>query len=204
MKDLWERLEAWGTKVSAGSLKLRGGATEKKIAAAEKKMKVKFPPDFRESLLLHDGQEAEPGFDWMPGCSPLQPLEAIIERWKEERDIEEEYGNEDAEDDAEDDARLKAGMYLAPRIPIAGSPYWDGDNTYVDLAPGSKGKSGQIITFTTECDLTVLGDSFRSTLERYVKMLEDGKLVWAPGYGVAPKKKGKWADHPAEQFAKMK
>jgi len=201
MKDVWERLEAWGKKSGAGSLKLRDGASEKAIAAAEKAMKLKFPQDLRESLLLHDGQEDEPDFDWMPGCSPLQPLHALVERWKEERDMEEE---EVEDEDSEDDAKLKDGLYNVKRIPIAGTQWWDGDNTYVDLAPGSKGKAGQIITFTSECDISVLGPSLRATLERYAKMLEGGKLVWKKGAGVVPKGKSDWDGNPAEEFAAMK
>lgn len=202
MKDVWQRLEDWGKKSGAGSLKLRDGVKEKDIAAAEKAMKLNFPADLRESLLAHDGQEDiedEPVFDWLPGCSPLQPLHAVVERWTEERDMEEEAEDEDSSDDP----KLKAGLYNARRIPIAGSKWWDGDNTYVDLAPGSKGTSGQLITFVTECDICLLGPSLRATLERYASMLESGKLVWHPESGIIPKKK-EWSGHPAEDFAKIK
>jgi cell wall assembly regulator SMI1 len=201
MKEIWRRLEAWGEKAGAGTLKLRDGATEKEIAAAEKKMKLKFPADLRESLLLHDGQEEEPDFEWMPACSPLQPLHALVERWEEERDLESE---DDSDDDSEADARMKSCLFHAKRVPIAGTEYWDGDNTYVDLAPGSKGKVGQLITFVTECDLVVLGPSLRDALDRYATMLESGKLVWdKKGRSVVPAKK-KWKGNPAEDFTTMK
>ena len=61
-------------------MNLRAGSTEKAVAVAEKKMKLKFPNDFRASLLLHDGQEQledEERFPWRVGCSRLQPLKAI-------------------------------------------------------------------------------------------------------------------------------
>ena len=206
MKDLWERLEAWGEKSGAGSLRLRKGATEKQIAAAEKKMKLQFPKDFRASLLLHDGMasdEGEPGhFSWLPGCDPLKPLSAMVQQWVDEREMDD--GDEgDGEVDG-DDVRLKAALHHEKRIPIAGSDYWDGDNTYIDFAPGSKGTAGQVITYTSECDLTVLGTSFRNALERYVSMLESGKLVWHEENGVVPKGKTDWNGNDAEAFAKMK
>ena len=202
MKDVWDRIEAWGKKSKAGSLKLRDGAKEKDIAAAEKKLGFKLPADYRESLLLHDGQETEPDFPWMPGCSPLQPLHAILERWAEEREQEEEFPG--SGEDSADDARMLDGLYNAKRVPIAGTQWWDGDNTYVDLAPGSKGKVGQVISFVTECDLTVLGPSFRATLERYATFLEQGKLVWNEELKDVVPKKGPWSGNPAEDFSKMK
>ncbi len=171
MKDLWARLDAVA-KSSKLTLGLRNGATEKEIAATEKKMKLKFPTDFRESLLLHDGQEGDQDelFPWMPGCSPLKPLLSIVERWQEELELVDE---DDAGGDAED-ARLQAGLYNKARIPIAGTEYWDGDNSYIDLAPGSEGTCGQLIGFSSECDIEVLGTSFRDALRSYVEALESG------------------------------
>jgi cell wall assembly regulator SMI1/predicted DNA-binding WGR domain protein len=201
MKDLWDRLEAWGAKSGAGSLKLRPGATEKDIAAAEKKMKLKFPADFRAHLALHDGQESETSWPWMPGCSPLAPLHAIVERWKDERDMDE--GQRDIADES-DDGKHKLGLWYPKRIPIAGSQWWDGDNTYLDFDPGTNGTAGQVLTFVTECDLVVLGASFRELLERYVTLLESGALVWdAKRCDVFPAKGG-WSGHPAEHMLKLK
>ena len=201
MQDLIERLEAWGKKNGAGSLKLRPGASEKDIAAAEKAMKLEWPADLRALYLAHDGQESGATLEWMPGCSPLQPLSAIVERWKEERDMEED--DEGAKDEDAEDAKLLDCLWHPKRIPIAGTQWWDGDNTYVDLAPGSKGKKGQLITFVTECDIEVLAPSLRAAMERYVTMLEGGKLIAKDG-SVVPAKKGEWRGHPSEDFAKMK
>lgn len=36
-----------------------------------------------------------------------------------------------------------------PRIPIAGSAYWDGDISFIDLAHGPKGVTGQLVTMVT-------------------------------------------------------
>ena len=110
MEDLWRRLEAWGKKTGAGSLKLRAPATEEEIRLAEGTMELAFPHDFREHLLWHDGQKRDPDFPWLTGCAPLQPLDAIVARWQEERE--------------------------PARIPIAGSPSWSGPNTYLEVPSG--------------------------------------------------------------------
>ncbi len=202
MKDLWERLEAWGAKSGAGSLLLRPGASEKDIAAAEKTMGLKFPADFRAHLLQHDGQETEPKLPWMPGCSPLAPLHALVERWKEERDMDEDQRDIDEQSD---DGKYLMGLWYPKRIPIAGTQWWDGDNTYLDFVPGKKGKAGQVITFTSECDLAVLGPTFRDTVEKYVLLLEAGKLLWDDNQtDVVPAKGGSWGGNAADELAKMK
>lgn len=211
MKDVWDRLEAWGKKSGAGSLSLRDGVTEKQIVAAEKKMKLQFSKDLRESFLVHDGQEEREGeedggafFWWMPGCSRLRSLDDVVDRWVEEQDMDDGQDEEDKEPDASGNKRLKAALHHPKRIPIAGNHFWDGDNTYIDLAPGSKGSVGQLITFTTECDLAVLGTSLRASLERYVQMLESGKLVWNPESGILQKGKKEWDGNTSEIFARMK
>lgn len=170
--NLWTRLEALAKKAKK-PLGLRKGVSEKTLAAAEKKMKLAFPSDFRASLLLHDGQEGaqEELFEWMPGCSPLASLDAIVAQWSDEL---ENADDEDEEPAVDEDPRLHRAIFHAKRIPIAGTPYWDGDNTHVDLFPGPKGKSGQLVTFVTECDRVVLGESFSAALESYVEALESG------------------------------
>ena len=204
MKDLWDRLEAFARKNTPRSLRLRPGAAEKAIAAAEKKLKLTFPPAFRESLLAHDGQERSDEdddeestlFPWLPGCSPLAPLADIVAQWKDERDNEED---EDEEPEAE--GAIFDVLTHPRRIPIAGTAYWDGDNTYVDLFPTAKGTVGQVVMFTSECDMALLGSSLRDALETYLHALESGDWVFDPkAGGVRPKGK-KSNDNAAEAFA---
>jgi cell wall assembly regulator SMI1 len=204
MNDLWERLGSWAAKNAGRELGLRKGASESSIAAAEKTLALRFPDDFRASLLLHDGQDAgddDSLFEWMPGCSPLVPLEAIVERWKEEVELAEEYPNDDIK--VVEHGRLHSVLWFSKRIPIAGNRWWDGDNTYLDFFPGPKGKSGQVITFVTECDLVVLGPSFRQTIALYVEALEKGDWVFSEKKGHVVPKKDKPDDYPnrSDQFA---
>lgn len=139
MDKLWGRLEAWAKKNAKRSLRLKKGASEKQIAAAEKKMKLNFPAAFRASLLLHDGQDAKDDtFEWMPGCSPLASLDAIVEQWVDEQ----EQVDPDEPKKAVEGGLLWNVLWHPRRVPIAGTPYWDGDNTYLDLHPGPKGHRG--------------------------------------------------------------
>jgi cell wall assembly regulator SMI1 len=208
MKTLWDRLEKWAKSNAKLSLRLRKGASEKTVAAAEKKMKLRFPADFRESLLAHDGQETNDaeakayqdehggfcGFEWMPGCSPLATLDAIVERWEEEQD----NIDEDDEPKAIEKGLLHNVLWHAKRIPIAGTPYWDGDNTYIDLFPGPKGADGQLITFVTECDMVVLGSSMSQAVESYLQALESKAWVHDAKKGHVRGAKEKADDYPNE------
>jgi cell wall assembly regulator SMI1 len=174
---LWSRLDAIA-KPFGKTLRLRAGASEEAIAAAEATMKLAIPPDLRAALKLHDGQddsEYDACFPWMPGCSPLRSLREIVARWEEEVALAEADTGEAAED-----PRLRVGLWLPKRIPIAGTQWWDGDNTYVDLAPGPKGSVGQLISFSSECDIEVLGTSFHDALAAYVGALESRAWLYDP------------------------
>jgi cell wall assembly regulator SMI1 len=188
MEELWTRLEAWALNNAGKSLGLRPGATEEAIAAAEQAMGLTFPPDYRASLLAHDGQEGRHGevFEWLPGCSPLKPLAQVVERYKEEQGLAEEFPDEEQRAEGP----LHTVLWHPKRIPIAGNEWWDGDNTYVDLHPTAEGTPGQIITFVTECDLVRLGTSLADAIESYLAALESGDWVFAKdkeGGHVTPK-----------------
>jgi len=201
MKDLWERLEAHATK-HGRSLRLRPGATEKAVSDAERVIGRPFPADFRASVLAHDGQEPGEGdetpFEFLPGCSPLAPVAAIAANWKDEQDYAQAASGDHTPE-------ILNTLKHPLRIAIAGTPWWDGDNTYLDLTPAAAGTVGQVITFTSECDMSLLGPSFRGALEAYLDALdqrawnysadkkhvigpegfEDGNLSWNWGEWIA-------------------
>lgn len=177
MEDYWKSIEAWHNKHTGRSLNLRKGVSEKEIANAEKKLKIKFQPDFRSHLLLHDGQNhTENTTEWLPGCTFLAPLEEIVSQWKQEREDFAEFEEETTK------TQLKGSMLKCfshpKRIPIAGTKYWDGDAAYLDFAPGKKGFVGQVIALYTECDFVVMGNSFEHALKRYAEALQQGIFKW--------------------------
>jgi cell wall assembly regulator SMI1 len=171
MKDLWARLEAWAQIRAKRSLRLRPGAGERAVKAAEKTMKMTFPDDFRASVLAHDGQE--PGrdtFAWLPGCRPLMTLDEIVDGWKSE----EKRGR--PRQDKPEPGPYRTLLWHPKRIPLDASDL--GVHTYIDLFPGDSGTAGQILTFVSECELAILGPSMRAALETYVGGLEIGDWVW--------------------------
>ena len=178
IEALWERLEVIA-KRHGRSLRLRPGVSEAALTAAEATMNLAIPADLRASLALHDGQDDDEDdtFPWMAGCSPLRSLAEIVEQWKVEVGLA--VPDEDSGEDPPD-PRLRPGLSLPQRIPIAGNQWWDGGNSFVDLAPGPDGTEGQLISFSSECDIEVLGTSFAEALEAYVGALEAGTCLYDP------------------------
>lgn len=207
MKALWGRLEAWAQK-QGQSLRLRSGVTEKKIAAAEKKMRLRFPADVKSTLLLFDGQDTElHPLMWCPGCGFLSSLDEIVEQHAQSAD---DADSDAAADDitdglaakTQDGGRIRNVIFSPKRIPISGAPYFDGDITYIDLDPGPRGTSGQLIALTSECDFLALGSSLSEHLSAYLDALEKGELVLASDGDVVPKGQPYWKEHPGEWFAR--
>lgn len=204
---LWMRLQGWIGAAGAPSLELNPPATEKAIRAAEKEMGLAFPPDFRASLRLHDGQASSDAadarsFPWLPGCAPLAPLDKIIAEFKNQQKLARQH---QAKTDiaVSPNGRLKGGVYRTGRIPIAGTPRWDGDNTFIDLDPGPAGMPGQLITMVTKSDFVVIDTSFATALERWINVLERGLWIYnAERHAVHPRALAPQAAHPAGWFSK--
>lgn len=186
LAKLWKRLESIAG-AHGRSLMLRDGASAKEVAAAEKKFGREFPTDYRESMSLHDGQQQNAeAFAFLPGCSLLSPLSAIVEFHTSLLELAEEYPPE--ADEFGPEGMIHLAVFHADRIPLAGYPYWDGDNTYIDFANGPKGTSGQLITMFTESDFVRLGSGIGDALEAFVTALDSGAWIYDATLGrVVPK-----------------
>jgi cell wall assembly regulator SMI1 len=176
MRALWDRLESLMADKEPPP-RLRAPATEAAIAAAEATMGLAFPPDFRASLLVHDGQEdGADDFDtleWLPHQAPLAPLDRIVDQWREHCEAFERHH-------AGEEPRLLEGGTLyhyfwhPKRIPIAGNPWFDQDNAYLDFIPGPNGVPGQLVMFGKSAFGSVLAPSFRTALAIFADALESG------------------------------
>ena len=202
LRDLWRRLETWVGAYGAPSLGLADGASERAIAAAEKTMKLKFPPDVRASLAIHAGQAADGVvFPWMPGCAPLLSLERIVERWEEEQELARKKPPK--KESVEAGGKLKGGVYRTGRIPLAGPVGKDPARTFLDLDPGPAGVSGQLITMVNATDFVVIDASFTAAFERWVNVLERGLWSYdAEWHTVHPRALAPATSHPAGLFSK--
>lgn len=183
MDALWSRLEQ--VAQSAGkSLHLRAGASASAVDSAEKALGRALPEDYKQSILLHDGQDqTSEAFPFLPGSGLLAPLEHVVRFHADLVELESEYREEaeaEGEDyDAVDDAGvLRYALYHSARVPIAGYPHWDGDNTCLDFAPGPNGTAGQLIGMCSESEFVRLGSTFSEVLNAYVDALESGAWVF--------------------------
>lgn len=199
--EQWDRLERWMMDHTGRSLGLRAGASESDIAELEQRMGLGLPPDMRASLLAHDGQETDDTIAFSPCGGFYGSVESIGEKWSDDQELAEEFPLSLSE--TQDEGRILDGVFSVRRIPIAGAPYWDGDNTYLDFAPGPKGTPGQVIQLTSECDFVVLASSVSEYLDRLIQTLESGALVYNDAQQeIVPKGQEVWGEHPADWFVR--
>ena len=182
------------------SLGLRAGATENDIAKLEQNTGLTLPADLRASLLAHDGQEANETIAFSPCGGFYASVEDIYAKWSDDQELAEEFPLSMSE--TQDGDRILDGVFSVKRLPIAGAPYWDGDNTYLDFAPGPKGTPGQVIQLTSECELVVLASSFSEYLERLIRTLESGALVYnTEQEDLVPQGYEYWEENPGDWLA---
>jgi cell wall assembly regulator SMI1 len=183
------------------TLGLRPGGSDAALDALEKALGLPLPADYRELIKFADGQDKH-SFPWMPGCDRLAPVATVAPQLAEERGLASEFP---ASSDEECEGWTYRGRYFANRLPIAGSQWWDGDVTYLDMAPGPKGKVGQLVTMTSECDFAVLGESLGQALERYAAALASGDLAWhADKKALSLRGEKPFSGHMAYKFAVAK
>ena len=173
----WRRIESWfADRHPEVALGLAKGASEKSIAAAEKKLGARFPPDVRASFLVHDGQVDEPGVQLWPWARRLGSLESLTACWTGDRKYFDERTMAERLDWLSDDRKVRQ-VHLHPRqVPLGGSRHWDYGRLLVDLIPGPEGVEGQIIA-RDDIDLVFVAPSFGALLDRIATGLEDGTMV---------------------------
>lgn len=190
VRKAWAAIERCFERHPGAQLKLRPPATEKSIAAAEHTLGIRFPDDYRESLLVHDGQDDEPNVFLFPVAQRLGSLESLVTCWKDDRKYFDETDPEKRFEWLDDSERVRQ-VHLHPKqIPIAGSTYWDYGRLLIDYVPGPAGTAGQIIA-RDDIDLRFIAPSFGVLLSKIATGLEDGTTVVTEHDGqfdLAPKK----------------
>ena len=139
----WGRIERWFAEHRPEiELKLRPGAKEKEILAAEKQLGVRLPEDFRASLLVHDGQGDEPGVFLFPHSERLGSLKAMVACWKGDRPSYDKHDSEGRFGWLDDGRRVRQVHFHPKHVAFAGSSYWDYGRLLFDFVPGPEGARG--------------------------------------------------------------
>jgi cell wall assembly regulator SMI1 len=170
VRDTWTRLERELRGIEGASGQLARGATEDMLLATEEKLRIKFPPAFRESYQIHDGTE---GDLFIIGPYRLWPLSFIVE----ENLRNKSNNREDSETlDEADDSGLIRGCIFSMGWTTFGD---DGGASQlaIDFDPGARGTTGQIIALY-EDGTEHVAISFDSFLADIVKNIESGALEW--------------------------
>ena len=176
MKDLWAQFRSWCNGIDETlfeELTFQKGVSSSQIRAAEDNLPFQLPEDFVASLKLYDGQEKWFQQGWLIDGMGLLPLERLVERYQEELKLAHEYGFE-PEGEAQDEGRILDVVFHPKRIPIAEHEGVCG--LWLDFTPAINGTAGQVIFNLTECDYYVVGTSFSHFFQRYLKLLESGRV----------------------------
>jgi len=190
----WSRVEAALGRVLPASLPLLAPpADEEAVDALESALGVPLPPDFRASLLVHNGTTWG-GRPWPVPLEVLYDTEQIASVTREWRDIS-------GPDPEWDDPRVWAWQIDENDIWVSGAVRptsygtdriiigtMNGDvNWFLDLDPPPGGTPGQVVRIDQECmQWDVLAPSWTDLLLRYADALDAGTVDLEPEYGPAP------------------
>lgn len=175
MKKAWGRFEQFLKKegVQMEELGFRRGNNEASISKVETHLGKPFPEDYRNFLLICDGQK-DRTFDWLPDHMTLFGLEEILKSWDYQLSIMPMVG-ELAFNTYQFHDKIRSLVFHREWIPIA--EFEEGTCCiYLDYIPGPKGTEGQLIFNTTEADFIVLAETLSEFVGKYVEFLEEGEL----------------------------
>ncbi|QDU99020.1 SMI1/KNR4 family protein [Lignipirellula cremea] len=139
--EFWAQIESWldEHEPSMRSL-IRAAATETQIAAVETATGYTFPPDLRDSYLVHDGCDSNSGLVCGIGFMSLESIRSNWEMWNDIAEDDDEDLNEPCQSVPSDAVQLKYAN--AGWLPFAGDSL---HYIAVDYAPGPAGSRGQVI-----------------------------------------------------------
>ncbi len=180
MDQVWERIEAWlAVNAPAVAAGLNPPASPEAVAETERFLDVQFPDDLRASYLRHDGQQ--PNSPWMLEGWEWLSLDRIRDEWKVWKDLL-DGGDFAGIENSADGRGVQKDWWNPAWIPLTYSG--SGDHHCLDLAPGRRGLSGQIIEmWHDEGSRPVIAHSFREWLTDFAGRLEAGEFVVSDEYG---------------------
>jgi cell wall assembly regulator SMI1 len=161
---LWEAIEAWFRDHGVGAVEqLQRGATDRRIEAFETEAGVSLPADYRASLGVHDGDATLHDYDYLS-------LDRVKGKWSMMSELLDDGAFDDKEPEGSEGVIRKVWWHRK-WIPFAADSA--GNLLVIDLAPGRRGKKGQIVRMETATGPEPTGvDSFLEWLRRYRSDLE--------------------------------
>jgi cell wall assembly regulator SMI1 len=180
MDEIWDRIEAWLAQHAPAVLAgLNGPATEQELDATERALGVKLPEDVRASYRRHNGQPDSKnsllgGWDFMR----LDRIRAI---WKMLTELFAQDQFKGFRNDAS--ASIMSRDWWNPKwVPFAENG--SGDHYCIDLAPGKRGKLGQVVLwYHDDGTRPILARDLRAFFSDFAKQLKRGEYVYDPEYG---------------------
>jgi cell wall assembly regulator SMI1 len=150
------------------------GASQRRLAAFEKRLGLLLPDDIRESYSLHNGTAGTIGLLYFGDVMSLEGIEARWNRygmWQQDNG----YGLGEGWRPDEIKGPIKPIWWSPLRIPVTDTP----DPVMIDLDPGKGGVRGQVIKFSHEIGPTqVLAPSWSEWLKGIADQLEAGQFVY--------------------------
>ncbi len=197
VKESWARIHQWGKANAPLMLEaLSSGASEEAVAKLESELGCSLPADFRESLLIHDGEVDAWMSEVFADGGAYLGTEWIPKIWRERLAVaeqvdmlsEEEIKESIREGTMRVEGPVSPCMYRKEWIPIMDS---NGDIIWaLDLAPAEGGTVGQVIKiYWEDISWAVVASSFAEFLHTYASQLEAGEFEIVEGLPSAEEEK---------------
>lgn len=182
MKDLWQRFETWLSAHAPHLLgNLREGATREQVAAAEAILGVRFPKGVIDSYRIHDGQKLTRYKGALFGGCPLLPLRTMVQHWSVLKGLHDRGEFEGVR--GHPNGPIRDDWWNPRWIPLTSNEAGD-HPVCLDLAPGTGGRRGQVISWWhDDPNRCLLGPSFRRWFASYLAAVETGEYVYSGRYG---------------------
>ena len=179
MESNWEKLNVWLAK-NAPQIKssLNPPATAKQIKDTENILGISFPEDFKQSYLIHNGQESH-AEGLIDGCELLS-LDRIIDEWNVWKGLSD--SGEFSEYKSEAEPPVKDDWWNEKWIPYTYNGA--GDHLCIDMDPIETGRHGQVISRWHDMpERNLLGTSFLDWFSSYIRDVENGIYTYSSEYG---------------------
>jgi len=172
MTAIWKIIDRWlAAHAPELARDLLPGAGAREITEAEKNVNIKFPPDLRKSLAIHDGQLG--GVTPLVGDWQLLPVSVIARKWKVLHDVVTvDKKRKIALSEAE-----KTAWWNDKWIPFATNNA--GDHLCIDMSDEAGAGKGRVICYWhMRKDREAVASSYKELMASFAKDLDAGKYKY--------------------------